>query len=60
MVLCVFFMTGAPESFTESISEEARDRTCHPWFTRQRTYQLHHSGRLIWVKKLTLSVGSMF
>ena len=23
---------------------EARDRTCHPWFTRQAVYPVHHSG----------------
>ena len=39
MVLCMYFMTGAPES----ISEEAGVRTCDPWFTRHSTYPLHHT-----------------
>ena len=37
-------MTGTPEGSTESISGEARNQTCDPWFTRQSAYPLHHGA----------------
>ena len=52
MVLCVYFMTGAPEGSTESISGEARDRTCSPWFTRHSTYPHHDSPLKLFVEIL--------
>ena len=33
-MICVYFMMRAPESSTESISGEAGNRTCDPWFSR--------------------------
>ena len=43
--LCVYFMTGASESSTESGSGDAGNRTCDPCFTRHvqcNAYPLHH------------------
>ena len=37
-------MTGAPEGSNESISGEAGNQTCDPWFTRHSAYPLQHGG----------------
>ena len=34
-------------------TDEAGDRTCDPWFTRQVTYPLHHSGSVLMLSSQT-------
>ena len=45
-MMCVYFMTVAPEGLFESDSGESNFRTCNPLFTRHRAYPLHHGGFL--------------
>ena len=50
-MVCVYFMSGAPEGSTNIGFAVARDRICGPWFTRPVVYPLQQLVHLQLYKK---------
>ena len=51
----MYYTTGAPKGSTESVSGEARNRTCDPWFTRHSFYPID-IGRIHGWGNLSLTI----